>query len=102
MSLSHHTLGLAQQKRRFAGLFLSNLFVPHHIISYHTSLSSLLYTIPLQEGVALEIAEAVIGALRGDLAATAVNAPMVPAEVLPLPRKKFKSHFSILMQSVCV
>ena len=69
---------------------------------YHTSLSSLLYTIPLQEGVALEIAEAVIGALRGDLAATAVNAPMVPAEVLPLPRKKFKSHFSILMQSVCI
>ncbi|AQL05190.1 D-3-phosphoglycerate dehydrogenase 1, chloroplastic [Zea mays] len=39
-------------------------------------------TIEAQEGVALEIAEAVIGALRGDLAATAVNAPMVPAEVL--------------------
>ncbi|CAO1939766.1 unnamed protein product [Urochloa humidicola] len=39
-------------------------------------------TTEAQEGVALEIAEAVIGALRGDLAATAVNAPMVPAEVL--------------------
>ncbi|XP_057504306.1 D-3-phosphoglycerate dehydrogenase 2, chloroplastic-like [Actinidia eriantha] len=35
-----------------------------------------------QEGVAVEIAEAVIGALRGELSATAVNAPMVPAEVL--------------------
>ncbi|KAG6764996.1 hypothetical protein NC652_020043 [Populus alba x Populus x berolinensis] len=35
-----------------------------------------------QEGVAIEIAEAVVGALQGELAATAVNAPMVPAEVL--------------------
>ena len=35
----------------------------------------------LQEGVAIEIAEAVVGALQGELAATAVNAPMVPAEV---------------------
>ncbi|KAK3018311.1 hypothetical protein RJ639_002929 [Escallonia herrerae] len=34
------------------------------------------------EGVAVEIAEAVVGALRGELSATAVNAPMVPAEVL--------------------
>jgi len=34
-----------------------------------------------QEGVAIEIAEAVVGALRGELAATAVNAPMVPSEV---------------------
>ncbi|VAH06396.1 unnamed protein product [Triticum turgidum subsp. durum] len=33
-------------------------------------------------GVAIEIAEAVGGALRGELAATAVNAPMVPAEVM--------------------
>jgi hypothetical protein len=38
--------------------------------------------------VAVEIAEAVIGGLRGDLAATAVNAPMVPVEVLSLPRKE--------------
>ncbi|CAL5222438.1 g4801 [Coccomyxa viridis] len=35
-----------------------------------------------QEGVALEIAEAVVAALNGELAATAVNAPMVSAEVL--------------------
>ena len=34
-----------------------------------------------QEGVAIEIAEAVVGALNGELAATAVNAPMVSAEV---------------------
>ncbi|XP_012449982.1 D-3-phosphoglycerate dehydrogenase 3, chloroplastic [Gossypium raimondii] len=39
-------------------------------------------TTEAQEGVALEIAEAVVGALKGELAATAVNAPMVPAEVL--------------------
>ncbi|GAV62290.1 2-Hacid_dh domain-containing protein/ACT domain-containing protein/2-Hacid_dh_C domain-containing protein [Cephalotus follicularis] len=39
-------------------------------------------TMEAQEGVAIEIAEAVIGALQGELAATAVNAPMVPAEVL--------------------
>ncbi|XP_074579442.1 D-3-phosphoglycerate dehydrogenase 1, chloroplastic-like [Curcuma longa] len=39
-------------------------------------------TVEAQEGVAVEIAEAVIGALNGELAATAVNAPMVPAEVL--------------------
>jgi D-3-phosphoglycerate dehydrogenase len=39
-------------------------------------------TTEAQEGVAVEIAEAVIGALKGELAATAVNAPMVPAEVL--------------------
>ncbi|CAL9171927.1 unnamed protein product [Musa hybrid cultivar] len=39
-------------------------------------------TVEAQEGVAVEIAEAVIGALKGELAATAVNAPMVPAEVV--------------------
>ncbi|KAL0906400.1 hypothetical protein M5K25_024892 [Dendrobium thyrsiflorum] len=39
-------------------------------------------TTEAQEGVAIEIAEAVIGALKGELAATAVNAPMVPSEVL--------------------
>ncbi|KAF6149070.1 hypothetical protein GIB67_018648 [Kingdonia uniflora] len=39
-------------------------------------------TMEAQEGVAIEIAEAVVGALNGELAATAVNAPMVPAEVL--------------------
>lgn len=31
--------------------------------------------------MAIEVAEAVVGALKGELAATAVNAPMVPAEV---------------------
>lgn len=31
--------------------------------------------------MAIEIVEAVAGALKGELAATAVNAPMVPAEV---------------------
>jgi D-3-phosphoglycerate dehydrogenase len=39
-------------------------------------------TVEAQEGVAIEIAEAVVGALKGELAATAVNAPMVPAEVM--------------------
>ncbi|KAJ3677140.1 hypothetical protein LUZ60_002864 [Juncus effusus] len=39
-------------------------------------------TIEAQEGVAIEIAEAVVGALNGELSATAVNAPMVPPEVL--------------------
>ncbi|EEF52345.1 D-3-phosphoglycerate dehydrogenase 3, chloroplastic [Ricinus communis] len=39
-------------------------------------------TTEAQEGVAIEVSEAVIGALKGELAATAVNAPMVPAEVL--------------------
>ncbi|XP_078430938.1 D-3-phosphoglycerate dehydrogenase 1, chloroplastic-like [Wolffia australiana] len=39
-------------------------------------------TMEAQEGVAIEIAEAVIGALKGELSATAVNAPMVPPEVL--------------------
>lgn len=38
-------------------------------------------TMEAQEGVAIEIAEAVLGALKGELAATAVNAPMVPAQV---------------------
>ncbi|KAH7567466.1 hypothetical protein JRO89_XS07G0077600 [Xanthoceras sorbifolium] len=39
-------------------------------------------TAEAQDGVAIEIAEAVVGALKGELASTAVNAPMVPAEVL--------------------
>ncbi|KDP41683.1 hypothetical protein JCGZ_16090 [Jatropha curcas] len=39
-------------------------------------------TAEAQEGVAIEVAEAVVGALKGELAATAVNAPMVPAQVL--------------------
>ncbi|KAL5698099.1 hypothetical protein ACHQM5_029178 [Ranunculus cassubicifolius] len=39
-------------------------------------------TMEAQEGVAIEIAEAVVGALKGELSATAVNAPMVPPKVL--------------------
>lgn len=42
------------------------------------------FTLPIlthQEGVAVEIAEAVLGALKGELSATAVNAPMVAPEV---------------------
>ncbi|KAK8625187.1 hypothetical protein V6N13_090062 [Hibiscus sabdariffa] len=34
-----------------------------------------------QEGVALEIAEAIVEALKGELATTAVNVQIVPAEV---------------------
>ena len=55
--------------------------------------------------MAIEIAEAVVGALRGELAATAVNAPMVPAEVslylYLLIKKKKKNHciFILLMVS---
>lgn len=46
-----------------------------------------------QEGVAIEIAEAVLGALKGELAATAVNAPMVPSEVLEKNISSLSSSF---------
>ncbi|KAM6543051.1 hypothetical protein CsatB_007498 [Cannabis sativa] len=39
-------------------------------------------TTEAQEGVALEVAEAVLRALNGELSSTAVNAPMLSAEVL--------------------
>ncbi|URD82668.1 D-3-phosphoglycerate dehydrogenase [Musa troglodytarum] len=39
-------------------------------------------TVEAQEGIAIVIAEAVGGAFKGELATTAVNAPMIPAEVL--------------------
>ncbi|XP_020591866.1 D-3-phosphoglycerate dehydrogenase 1, chloroplastic-like isoform X1 [Phalaenopsis equestris] len=57
-----------------------NKLVQHEnvIVTPHLGAS----TTEAQEGVAIEIAEAVIGALNGELAATAVNAPMVPSEVL--------------------
>lgn len=45
--------------------------------------------------MAIEIAEAVVGALKGELAATAVNAPMVPAEV-----SAQKLHLSLLLVTV--
>lgn len=48
----------------------------------------------MQEGVAVEIAEAVVGALRGELSATAVNAPMVPAEVVSRPSIFILTTFS--------
>jgi D-3-phosphoglycerate dehydrogenase len=38
--------------------------------------------IDLQEGVAIEVAEAVVTALKGELSANTVNAPMVAPEVL--------------------
>lgn len=49
--------------------------------------------------MAIEIAEAVVGALKGELAATAVNAPMVPAEVTfkPLHYRLFASVSTFLL-----
>jgi len=57
-----------------------NKLVQHEkvIVTPHLGAS----TMEAQEGVAIEIAEAVAGALIGELSATAVNAPMVSAEVL--------------------
>lgn len=59
---------------------VDNKLVQHEkvIVTPHLGAS----TIEAQEGVAIEIAEAVAGALMGELSATAVNAPMVSAEVL--------------------
>ncbi|XP_052193038.1 D-3-phosphoglycerate dehydrogenase 3, chloroplastic-like [Diospyros lotus] len=54
--------------------------VLHHRVTATPHLGA--STMEAQEGVAIEIAEAVVGALRGELASTAVNAPMVPSEVL--------------------
>ncbi|XP_062101747.1 D-3-phosphoglycerate dehydrogenase 3, chloroplastic-like [Humulus lupulus] len=57
-----------------------NKLVQHEnvIVTPHLGAS----TTEAQEGVALEVAEAVLGALNGELSSTAVNAPMVSAEVL--------------------
>lgn len=57
-----------------------NKLVSHEnvIVTPHLGAS----TAEAQEGVAVEIAEAVVGALKGELSGTAVNAPMVPREVL--------------------
>ncbi|RDX58265.1 D-3-phosphoglycerate dehydrogenase 2, chloroplastic, partial [Mucuna pruriens] len=49
----------------------------HHLLTKYTP-----PILTYQEGVAIEIAEAVLGALKGELSATAVNAPMVAPEVL--------------------
>lgn len=51
---------------------------PRVIVTPHLGAS----TVEAQEGVSLEIAEAVLAALRGELVATAVNAPMVSRETL--------------------
>jgi hypothetical protein len=53
-----------------------------HCNFYSYQCNLIIFGFDVQEGVAIEIAEAVVGALKGELAATAVNAPMVPAEVL--------------------
>ncbi|GLT40211.1 hypothetical protein SLA2020_143640 [Shorea laevis] len=57
-----------------------NVVVQHEKVTVTPHLGA--STKEAQEGVVVEIAEAVVGALKGELAATAVNAPMVPAEVL--------------------
>ncbi|KAE8725729.1 D-3-phosphoglycerate dehydrogenase 3 [Hibiscus syriacus] len=57
-----------------------NKLVRHEYVTVTPHLGA--STTEAQEGVALEIAEAVVGALKGDLATTAVNAPIVPTEVL--------------------
>ncbi|KAK1576640.1 hypothetical protein Q3G72_015493 [Acer saccharum] len=54
--------------------------IQHHNVTVTPHLGA--STKEAQEGVAIEIAEAVVGALKGELSATAVNAPMVPPEVL--------------------
>lgn len=67
---------LVLQKLRFVHItfMYAILFLPVH--AFTDTLSMI-----VQEGVAIEVAEAVVGALKGELSATAVNAPMVPAEV---------------------
>lgn len=54
-----------------------------------------------QEGVAIEVAEAVVGALKGQLAATAVNAPMLPAEVI-LTFKPSTPHKRWTVDILCI
>ena len=52
--------------------------------------------------MAIEIAEAVVGALRGELAATAVNAPMVPAEVSLYLYLLIKKKKKIIVSLLCL
>ena len=70
----------ARWKPRFVGHFSKLSF--HLNRCFCLFLFIIFARIYFQEGVAIEIAEAVVGALKGELAATAVNAPMVPAQVL--------------------
>ncbi|CAM8998807.1 unnamed protein product [Rhodiola kirilowii] len=58
----------------------SSLLVQHANVTVTPHLGA--RTTEAQEGVALEVAEAVISALRGELSSTAVNAPMVSPEVM--------------------
>ena len=54
-----------------------------------------------QEGLPIEISEAIVGTLKWELAATAVNAPMVPAEVsFNLHLYSLYSLYSCLYQHV--
>ncbi|CAI9775654.1 unnamed protein product [Fraxinus pennsylvanica] len=56
-------------------------------------------TTEAQEGVAIEIAEAVVGALKGELAATALSAPMVPSESIQLQTSFLNySSFSLFVR----
>jgi D-3-phosphoglycerate dehydrogenase len=59
-------------------LLLLCLCRPNVVCTPHLGAS----TTEAQEGVSTEVAEAVVDALQGKLAATAVNAPMVSPEVL--------------------
>jgi hypothetical protein len=59
-------------------LLMSCLCRPNVVCTPHLGAS----TTEAQEGVSTEVAEAVVDALQGKLAATAVNAPMVSPEVL--------------------
>merc|ERR1712224_869077 len=51
---------------------------PNVILTPHLGAS----TVEAQEGVAVEVAEAVLTALRGEPATSAINAPMVSSEVM--------------------
>ena len=51
---------------------------PNVILTPHLGAS----TVEAQEGVAVEVAEAVVTALRGELASSAINAPMVSSELI--------------------
>ena len=51
---------------------------PNVVLTPHLGAS----TVEAQEGVAVEVAEAVLTALRGEPASSAINAPMVPSELM--------------------
>jgi len=51
---------------------------PNVVLTPHLGAS----TVEAQEGVAVEVADAVVTALRGELASSAINAPMVSSELM--------------------